>query len=145
MHSRRRSYPPFPLLLWSRAAEGGRDRPGPVPSVDVTATGAEAGDALGIARRSNPCSCIPDGDKFNMDDAGKALFCRLAGGEDRLVLRSFLQVLFGRPPSRVLRRSRLALRLEVPLGIRDPCVPSPTARVSNGKSIGEQTFVLERN
>ena len=48
----------------------------------------------------NPCSMHSQWgwlwDKFTLDVAGKALLCRLAGGEDRLVLRSVPEVVSGR-------------------------------------------------
>ena len=54
---------------------GGRDRPGPVHSVDVTAAGAGAGDALSTAQSSQSVQlAFPMGlvrDKFTLDVACK--------------------------------------------------------------------------
>ena len=89
------------------------DWSGPVPSLDVTATGTGAGDAPSLASRSQSVQfAFPMGlvrDKFTVDVAGRALLCRLAGGEDRLFLRSVPQVVFYGALSHVLLLSHLDL------------------------------------
>ena len=95
-----------------REREGG-GRPGPVPSVDVASAGAGAGDGPGIARRSQsvqfafPTRLVRD--KFTLDVAGKSLLCSLAGGEDRLVLRSVPLVVFWRRVVKYATTVHLAL------------------------------------
>ena len=78
------SHSPPPPVVQGRGG-GGMDWSGPVPSLDVTATGTGAGDAPSLASRSKSVQfAYPIGlvrDKYTLDVAAKALLCSLAGGE----------------------------------------------------------------